>query len=98
MACITSAGSDNKELWFGPLCRSATSSRAQGYSIIKKMEGQEGVIIVFNYGLEENEPFYELSEKLRVLVDESGLGYYDGHEMNIDNSDGSFYLYGPDAK
>lgn len=62
------------------------------------MEDQEGVIIVFNYGLEEDEPFYELSDKLRVLVDESGLGYYDGHEMNIDNSDGSFYLYGPDAK
>ena len=62
------------------------------------MEGGQGVIITFNYGLEEDEPFYELVEKLIVLVDESGLGYYDGHEMNLDNSDGSFYLYGPDAK
>src|ERR1700759_2954820 len=63
-----------------------------------EVEGEQGVIIEFNYGLEQDEPFYELSEKLRVLVDKSGLGYYDGHEMNLDNSDGSFYLYGPDAK
>ena len=62
------------------------------------MEGEQAVIIEFNYGLEEDEPFYELSEKLRESVDNSGLGYYDGHEMNMDNSDGSFYLYGPDAK
>lgn len=62
------------------------------------MSTEQAVIIEFNYGLEEDEPFYELSDKLRVLVDESGLGEYDGHEINIDNSDGSFYLYGPDAK
>ena len=62
------------------------------------MSTREAVIIEFNYGLEEDEPFYELSDKLRALVDESGLGEYDGHEMAMDNSDGSFYLYGPDAK
>jgi hypothetical protein len=62
------------------------------------MNTEQAVIIVFNYGLEEDEPFYELSDKLRVLVDESGFGEYDGHEMAMDNSDGSFYMYGPDAK
>jgi len=62
------------------------------------MYTEQAVIIVFNYGLEEDEPFYELSDKLRVLVDESGFGEYDGHEMAMDNSDGSFYMYGPDAK
>ena len=62
------------------------------------MEALQGVIIEFNYGLEEDDSFYELVDELRVLVDESGLGYYDGHEMNINNSDGSLYLYGPDAK
>ncbi len=62
------------------------------------MEGQQGVIIYFSYGLEEDEPFYELVENLLQLVNNSGLGYYDGHEMNLDNSDGSFYMYGPDAK
>jgi hypothetical protein len=62
------------------------------------MANEQAVIIEFNYGLEEDEPFYELSDKLRVLVDESGLGEYDGHEIAMDNSDGSFYMYGPDAK
>jgi hypothetical protein len=59
---------------------------------------EQAVIIEFNYGLKEDEPFYELSDKLRTLVDESGLGEYDGHEIAMDNSDGSFYMYGPDAK
>ncbi len=62
------------------------------------MEQEQAVIIEFDYGLDEDESFYDLSDKLRVLVEESGLGEYDGHEMAIDNSDGSFYLYGPDAK
>ena len=62
------------------------------------MANEQAVIIEFNYGLEEDEPFYVLSDKLRVVVEESGLGEYDGHEIAMDNSDGSFYLYGPDAK
>jgi hypothetical protein len=62
------------------------------------MASKQAVIIEFNYGLEEDEPFYELSDDLRALVEESGLGEYDGHEMAMDNSDGSFYIYGPDAK
>jgi hypothetical protein len=62
------------------------------------MATEEAVIIEFNYGLEEIEPFYDLSDKLRTIVEESNLGEYDGHEMAMDNSDGSFYLYGPDAK
>ena len=62
------------------------------------MFNQQAVIIEFNYGLEEDEPFYDLSDKLRAVVEESGLGEYDGHEIAMNNSDGSFYLYGPDAK
>lgn len=62
------------------------------------MVNQQAVIINFNYGLEEDEPFYELSDRLRKLVDQSDLGFYDGHEISMDNSDGSFYMYGPDAK
>jgi len=62
------------------------------------MYTEQALIIYFNYGLEDDEPFYDLSARLRVLVDESGLGEYDGHEMAMDNSDGSFYMYGPDAK
>lgn len=62
------------------------------------MSRQQGVIIEFNYGIEDDEPIYELSAELRTIVDESGLGEYDGHEIAMNTSDGSFYMYGPDAK
>ena len=59
---------------------------------------EQAVIIKFNYGLNDLKPFYDLSEKLDSIVEKSGLGEYDGHEMEVDKSDGFFYLYGPDAK
>jgi len=52
----------------------------------------------FDYGLNDLKPFYDLSDKLRSLVNNSGLGDYDGHEMALDKSDGFFFLYGPDAR
>jgi len=58
---------------------------------------EQAIIIVFNYGLTDLEPFYDLSSKLDSIVEDSGLGEYDGHEMAVDYSDGSFYIYGPDA-
>jgi len=61
------------------------------------MEDQ-AVIIQFNYGLADLGPFYELSDKLDSIVEASGLGEYDGHEIAVDRSDGFFFLYGPDAK
>jgi len=62
------------------------------------MDEEQAVIIYFNYGLSDLKPYYDLSEKLDKLVEESGVGEYDGHEMAVDKSDGSFWLYGPDAK
>jgi hypothetical protein len=62
------------------------------------MLNEQAVIIEFNYGLKDDEPFYDLSDKLKTIVEESGLGEYDGHEIAMNNSEGSFYLYGPDAK
>lgn len=59
---------------------------------------EQSVIIYFNYGLEDDDPFYELGERLRALVEEKQLGIYDGHEMEINNLDGSYYLYGPSAE
>lgn len=59
---------------------------------------EQAVIIEFNYGLKEDEPFYDLVERLMALLKDSEVGFYDGHEIALDNSDGSFYLYGPDAK
>jgi len=39
-----------------------------------------------------------LDEQLNTAVAESGVGEYDGHEIAVDLSDGSLYMYGPDAE
>jgi hypothetical protein len=61
-------------------------------------DGMHSVVIWFDYGIEDDDPFYELSDKLRMTVEEKGVGIYDGHEMELFNSDGSFYMYGPNAE
>jgi hypothetical protein len=59
---------------------------------------EHSVVICFDYGLEDWDPYYELSEKLGKAIEEAKTGFYDGHEMAMDNSDGSFYMYGPNAE
>ena len=62
------------------------------------MAEEQAIIINFEYGLDDLKPFYDLSEKLDSLAEESGLGEYDGHEMALDKSDGFFFLYAPNAR
>lgn len=61
-------------------------------------KNNQSVIIYFDYGLEEMDEIYELGDKLRHILEENKLGEYDGHEVAMDNSDGSLYLYGPNAE
>jgi hypothetical protein len=56
------------------------------------------IIIEFLYGIEEDEPFYELVNKLIVLLSNSVEGYYDGHEMAMDNSHGRLFMYGSNSE
>jgi len=58
---------------------------------------EQAVLIYFNYNLESLDPFYNLVDQLRICIEENNLGEYDGHEMAMDQSDGSFYMYSPDA-
>lgn len=59
---------------------------------------EHAVIIHFNYGLEELDQLYSLEKKLRIIISKNNLGEYDGHEIAIDNSDGSLYMYGANAE
>jgi hypothetical protein len=61
-------------------------------------DNMHSVVIWFDYGLDDDDPFYELSFKLQKVISEKGVGLYDGHEMELFNSDGSFYMYGPNAE
>ena len=63
-----------------------------------KMYTQHAVILFFDYGHESDEPFYQLGSKLDRIMQDQNLGIYDGHEMCIDNSHGSYYLYGNNAE
>jgi hypothetical protein len=66
--------------------------------LVSKIGREQSVIIYFKHQLHDDEPFYELSSRLLAVVDENELGIYDGHEIAMDNSEGSYYIYGPKAE
>jgi len=52
------------------------------------------IIIEFRYGIEADEPFYELSQKLfDRFSNKDAPGNYDGHEIAMDNFDARLYFY-----
>ncbi len=57
----------------------------------------QSVAVKFKYGSDDKDPLYELEERITEAVEEQGVGEYDGHEMSMDDSEGYFYLVGPDA-
>ncbi len=56
------------------------------------------IIIAFRYGLDSMTPMHQLGDRMAYVVDHTDLGYYDGHELAVDDSHGSFYLYGINAE
>jgi hypothetical protein len=66
---------------------------------------EQSVIVTF-YGFAEKfwtsysrslEPLFELEDRLIETLQNSDLGIVDGHEIAMDGSDGTLFLYGPDA-
>jgi len=62
-----------------------------------QQDSEHAVIIHFNYGQPNLDPLFDLDEKLREAISQADAGEYDGHEIAMDLSDGSLYMYGPDA-
>ncbi|NJM31352.1 MAG: hypothetical protein HC855_15845 [Rhizobiales bacterium] len=60
-------------------------------------ENTHSVLIRFDYGQEDPEDLYAVEDRLSALVEEAGAGELDGHEIAIDGSHGTIYLYGPNA-
>ncbi len=56
------------------------------------------VIAHFSYHGEDLEALYELEDLLTDKIAELRVGEFDGNEIASDLSDGSFYMYGPDAE
>lgn len=64
----------------------------------KQVNAEHAVIIIFNYGIQGLKSLHELEAKLEGILTDRSVGEYDGHEIAIDYSDGSLYMYGPDAE
>lgn len=42
-------------------------------------------------------PLYKLEDELETAIEEAGAGELDGHDIAGDGSDGTIFLYGPNA-
>jgi len=61
-------------------------------------EYKQSVLINFDYGYQELDELHTLESKLRVFLYSKGIGELDGHEINIDMSDGTLYLHAHNAE
>jgi len=59
---------------------------------------KHSIVISFDYGIDTLDPLHQLGDRLTYLLDKSGEGYYDGHEIAMDDSDGSIYIYARNAE
>ena len=55
------------------------------------------MIVHFRYGTTNLQPIFDLEDKLEAAITEAGVGEFDGSDIAQDGSDGSLYMYGPDA-
>ena len=59
---------------------------------------EHAVIISFLYGVDGLEPLHRLEDSLKKIIDQEGVGEYDGHEIAVNYSDGFLYMYGSNAE
>jgi hypothetical protein len=55
------------------------------------------VIVNFQYGSTDLTRIFQLEKLLEDAIEKTHTGEYDGNEIAVDGSDGSLYMYGPDA-
>lgn len=58
---------------------------------------EEAVIVRFDYGQRDWGPFFAFEKTLEDAITNASVGDYDGNALATDGSDGSMYMYGPDA-
>lgn len=67
-------------------------------SEITTKPAEHAVIVTFAYGGSTDlDPLFALEEKLESAISAARAGEYDGNEVAVDGSDGTLYMYGPDA-
>jgi hypothetical protein len=59
---------------------------------------EHAVIVTFAYlGSTDLAPLFDLEDQLQEAISSARVGEYDGNEVATDGSDGTLYMYGPDA-
>ena len=59
---------------------------------------EHAVVVTFTYAGANPDPLFALEDRLREAIDAGGVGEFDGNELASDLSDGTLYMYGPDAE
>lgn len=59
---------------------------------------EHAVIAYFDYHGADLSPLFEVEDRLETAIAEADVGEFDGNEIAVDLSDGSLYMYGPDAE
>ena len=55
------------------------------------------MLVHFTYGSTDLSRLFSLEERLEQAINAAGVGEFDGNEVATDGSDGTLYMYGPDA-
>ena len=58
---------------------------------------EQAVIVRFQYGSTDLSRLFALQDRLESAIAAAKAGEFDGNEIAVDGSDGSLYMYGPDA-
>lgn len=58
---------------------------------------EHAVIVDFEYGSTDLDPLFDLEGALEAAITGASVGEYDGNAIATDGSDGTLYMYGPDA-
>ncbi|HVS18698.1 MAG TPA: hypothetical protein VMT18_08875 [Planctomycetota bacterium] len=58
---------------------------------------EHAVLVHFAYGSTDLSRLIALEDRLEEAIGVAGVGELDGNEVATDGSDGSLYMYGPDA-
>ena len=71
--------------------------RRRGKAGPAKPAPQHAVLIRFAYGSTDLSRLFALEERLEQAIATAGVGEFDGNKVATDGSDGTLYMYGPDA-
>lgn len=61
------------------------------------MDTEQCVIVNFKNVPRDIDAVFNTQDELEKAVEAAGVGEVDGNEIAVDGSDGSYFLYGPDA-